>query len=178
MGAHGRHTVARVGSVMTSSADAPSTLSTRISPWCPWVTISWLIATLRYEVYARKIAASEKFPNEKPRIISDNGPQFIAKDFKEFIRITAARYLPGLQRSGAALHAIFRACKGTEPLPTPSSRPVTKRRRSAGYVRRPQGSGAALRAIPRARKEAAQLRTPSSRRARKRSRSVRHFPRV
>ncbi len=26
--------------------------------------------------------AREKFPGEKPRIISDNGPQFIAKDFK------------------------------------------------------------------------------------------------
>ena len=32
--------------------------------------------------------AKERFPNEKPRIISDNGPQFIAKDFKEFIRIS------------------------------------------------------------------------------------------
>ena len=30
--------------------------------------------------------AREKFPDETPRIISDNGPQFIAKDFKEFIR--------------------------------------------------------------------------------------------
>ena len=31
--------------------------------------------------------AREKFPGENPRIISDNGPQFVAKDFKEFIRI-------------------------------------------------------------------------------------------
>jgi transposase InsO family protein len=31
--------------------------------------------------------AREKYPSENPRIISDNGPQFIAKDFKEFIRI-------------------------------------------------------------------------------------------
>jgi putative transposase len=31
--------------------------------------------------------ALEKFPEAKPRIISDNGPQFIARDFKEFIRI-------------------------------------------------------------------------------------------
>jgi putative transposase len=31
--------------------------------------------------------ARENFPATNPRIISDNGPQFIAKDFKEFIRI-------------------------------------------------------------------------------------------
>lgn len=31
--------------------------------------------------------AREKFPQAKPRIISDNGPQFVAKDFKEFIRL-------------------------------------------------------------------------------------------
>ena len=31
--------------------------------------------------------ASEKFPGETPRIISDNGPQFIARDFKEYVRL-------------------------------------------------------------------------------------------
>ena len=31
--------------------------------------------------------AREKYPQARPRIISDNGPQFIAKDFKEFIRL-------------------------------------------------------------------------------------------
>ncbi len=31
--------------------------------------------------------ALEKYPDAKPRIISDNGPQFIAKDFKSFLRI-------------------------------------------------------------------------------------------
>ena len=31
--------------------------------------------------------AREKFPGETPRIITDNGPQFVAKDFKEFIRL-------------------------------------------------------------------------------------------
>ena len=29
----------------------------------------------------------EAFPQARPRIISDNGPQFIAKDFKQFIRL-------------------------------------------------------------------------------------------
>jgi putative transposase len=32
-------------------------------------------------------AALEKFPGARPRIISDNGPQFVAKDFKHFIRL-------------------------------------------------------------------------------------------
>ena len=31
--------------------------------------------------------ALEAFPDTRPRIISDNGPQFVAKDFKAFIRI-------------------------------------------------------------------------------------------
>jgi len=33
------------------------------------------------------LRAKERFPNAQPRIISDNGPQFIARAFKEFIRI-------------------------------------------------------------------------------------------
>ena len=32
--------------------------------------------------------AREKFPEASPKIITDNGPQFIARDFKEFIRIS------------------------------------------------------------------------------------------
>jgi transposase InsO family protein len=37
--------------------------------------------------------AKEKFPEAKPRIISDNGPQFIARDFKEFIRISGMTHV-------------------------------------------------------------------------------------
>jgi putative transposase len=37
--------------------------------------------------------AKEKCPQEKPRIISDNGPQFIAKDFKEFVRISGMSHV-------------------------------------------------------------------------------------
>lgn len=37
--------------------------------------------------------AREKFPGATPRIISDNGPQFIAKDFKEFIRIVGMTHV-------------------------------------------------------------------------------------
>ena len=31
--------------------------------------------------------AREKYPQARPRIISDHGPQFVAKEFKEFIRL-------------------------------------------------------------------------------------------
>jgi putative transposase len=37
--------------------------------------------------------AKEKCPGAKPRIISDNGPQFIARDFKEFIRISGMTHV-------------------------------------------------------------------------------------
>ncbi len=37
--------------------------------------------------------ALERYPNARPRIISDNGPQFIAKDFKEFIRLTGMTHV-------------------------------------------------------------------------------------
>jgi len=37
--------------------------------------------------------AREKHPDAKPRIISDNGPQFIARDFKEFIRLTGMTHV-------------------------------------------------------------------------------------
>jgi transposase InsO family protein len=37
--------------------------------------------------------AKEKFPEARPRIISDNGPQFVAKDFKEFIRISGMTHV-------------------------------------------------------------------------------------
>src|SRR5712672_435783 len=37
--------------------------------------------------------AKKRYPEAKPRIISDNGPQFIAKDFKEFIRISGMTHV-------------------------------------------------------------------------------------
>jgi putative transposase len=37
--------------------------------------------------------AKEKYPDAKPRIISDNGPQFMARDFKEFIRISGMAHV-------------------------------------------------------------------------------------
>ena len=37
--------------------------------------------------------AREAFPDARPRIISDNGPQFIAKDFKVFIRLAGMTHV-------------------------------------------------------------------------------------
>ena len=38
-------------------------------------------------------AALEKHPDVTPRIISDNGPQFIAKDFKAFVRFSGMTHV-------------------------------------------------------------------------------------
>ena len=38
-------------------------------------------------------AGREKYPGVTPRIISDNGPQFIAKDFKHFIRLCGMKHV-------------------------------------------------------------------------------------
>ena len=58
--------------------------------------------------------AREKFPGVGPRIISDNGPQFIAKDFKEFIRIcgmTHVRTSPYYPQSNGKLERWHRSIK-------------------------------------------------------------------
>ena len=60
--------------------------------------------------------AREKFPNARPRIISDNGPQFISKDFKEFIRIsgmTHVRTSPYYPQSNGKLERYHKTIKGT-----------------------------------------------------------------
>jgi len=37
--------------------------------------------------------ALEKFPEQRPKIISDNRPQFIARDFKDFIRLYGLKHV-------------------------------------------------------------------------------------
>jgi transposase InsO family protein len=58
--------------------------------------------------------AREKYPEAKPRIISDNGPQFIARDFKEFIRIagmTHVRTSPYYPQSNGKLERWHKSLK-------------------------------------------------------------------
>ena len=59
--------------------------------------------------------AREKFPEARPRIISDNGPQFIARDFKEFIRIcgmTHVRTSPFYPQSNGKIERWHKSLKG------------------------------------------------------------------
>jgi transposase InsO family protein len=59
--------------------------------------------------------AREKFPDATPRIISDNGPQFIARDFKEFIRLagmTHVRTSPYYPQSNGKLERFHKTIKG------------------------------------------------------------------
>ena len=58
--------------------------------------------------------AREKFPHANPRIISDNGPQFVARDFKEFIRLcgmTHVRTSPYYPQSNGKLERWHREIK-------------------------------------------------------------------
>lgn len=59
--------------------------------------------------------AREAYPNARPRIISDNGPQFIAKDFKEFIRIAGMTHVktsPYYPQSNGKLERWHKTLKG------------------------------------------------------------------
>lgn len=58
--------------------------------------------------------ARERFPGAQPRIISDNGPQFIAKDFKEYIRLmgmTHVRTSPFYPQSNGKLERWHQSLK-------------------------------------------------------------------
>jgi len=60
--------------------------------------------------------AREKFPDAQPRIISDNGPQFVAKDFKEFIRISGMTHVktsPYYPQSNGKLERYHKTIKST-----------------------------------------------------------------
>jgi putative transposase len=59
--------------------------------------------------------ARERFPEARPRIISDNGPQFIAWEFKQFIRIcgmTHVRTSPYYPQSNGKMERWFKTLKG------------------------------------------------------------------
>jgi hypothetical protein len=59
--------------------------------------------------------ARENYPGVTPRIISDNGPQFIAKDFKEFIRVAGMTHVktsPYYPQSNGKIERWHKTLKG------------------------------------------------------------------
>ena len=81
--------------------------------------------------------ARERFPDARPRIISDNGPQFVAKDFKEFIRIcgmTHVRTSPYYPQSNGKLERYHRTIKGDCVRPAEFATVDEARRGVAKYV--------------------------------------------
>jgi transposase InsO family protein len=58
--------------------------------------------------------AREAYPGAQPRIITDNGPQFVAKDFKEFIRLWKTTHVftsPHYPQSNGKLERYHRTLK-------------------------------------------------------------------
>jgi len=81
--------------------------------------------------------AKEEYPQARPRIISDNGPQFIARDFKEFIRIsgmTHVRTSPAYPQSNGKIERWHKSLKGECIRPGTPLSPEDARRLIGQYV--------------------------------------------
>jgi len=81
------------------------------------LVIHWEIRQTMTEAEVETILqrAREQYPSEHPRIISDNGPQFIARDFKEFIRICGVTHVktsPYYPQSNGKIERWFKTLKG------------------------------------------------------------------
>src|SRR4029077_20408187 len=84
---------------------------------CSRFIVHWEIREAMTEADVQTIIqrAREQHPGVTPRIISDNGPQFIAKDFKEFIRLcgmTHVRTSPYYPQSNGKIERFHRTIKG------------------------------------------------------------------
>jgi len=78
----------------------------------PALHVTWRYATSNWRL--GEISADHN-PEARPRIISDNGPQFIAKDFKEFIRLsgmTHVRTSPFYPQSNGKIERWHKSLKG------------------------------------------------------------------
>ena len=81
-------------------------------------------------------------PHARPRVISDNGPQFIAKEFKEFIRVagmTHVRITPGYPQSNGKIERWHKTLKADAIRVTPPSSLAEARRVVGSFVRHYNG---------------------------------------
>ena len=84
---------------------------------CSRFIVHWEIRETMKEADVETILQrpARRIPGVTPRIISDNGPQFIAKDFKEFIRIagmTHVRTSPYYPQSNGKIERWHKTLKG------------------------------------------------------------------
>jgi len=101
----------------TSTSPARSSTSVACSTAASRYIVHWEIRESMTEAEIETIIqrARERHPDARPRIISDNGPQFIAKDFKEFIRIcgmTHVRTSPYYPQSNGKIERWHKTLKG------------------------------------------------------------------
>ena len=83
---------------------------------CSRWSVHWEIREAMKEADAELVLqrAREKFPQARPRIISDNGPQFVAKDFKEYLRLWQTAHVltsPHYPQSNGKLERYHRTLK-------------------------------------------------------------------
>lgn len=83
---------------------------------CSRSILAWDIRPQMKEADAEIVIqrAREAFPQARPRIITDNGPQFVARDFKEFIRLWQTTHVfcsPHYPQSNGKLERYHRTLK-------------------------------------------------------------------
>jgi putative transposase len=83
---------------------------------CSRYVVAWDIREAMKEADAEIVLqrAREEYPQARPQIISDNGPQFVAKDFKEFLRLWQTSHVftsPHYPQSNGKLERFHRTLK-------------------------------------------------------------------
>ena len=83
---------------------------------CSRAILSWHLKPTMTEVDAEIVIqkAREAYPGQKPRIISDNGPQYLSKDFKTFIdlcEMTHVRTAPYYPQSNGKIERYHKSLK-------------------------------------------------------------------
>ena len=83
---------------------------------CARAILAWDIRPQMKEADAEIVIqqAREAYPKARPRIITDNGPQFVARDFKEFIRLWQTTHVfcsPHYPQSNGKLERYHRTLK-------------------------------------------------------------------
>ena len=106
---------------------------------CSRYIVHWAIGETMKESEIELIVqqALEKYPGVTPRIISDNGPQFIARDFKEYIRLTGLSHVrtsPYYPQSNGKLERYHRTLKTDAIRPQPLETLEEAEQRVADYV--------------------------------------------